>query len=540
MTPPRTSERLWLTLSAAALCLLAGGCTVALEREHRQCATSSDCQRLAPNSVCTSDGLCESLSISAASTACTDDRDCAGTWSVCYRASCHQLDNAPCVGIEGPQSADDGQRLPFAMLVSDAELEQINAGAPTIGVARSVLEAFAAARKEFPTTPELVGVACPANDPAALSRLADVGVRLVIGSVQGDALLEAAAALQQRAVLFAATANEPSLLAAVDTLPSDVVSCKPNSGDSRLAQLAATDFLRGQLSEAGLLAPHSSVVLARSSDEARLGYALEASGLEQVEYDASLDGQGLVRALAKQHHAVGLLVAASGLEDWSHNLKAVEAARQVARQAPPYYLLQDKQAGALDTVAIAAEHLSRRTVWLDAARSDTVSMNQKSFAQDYVATTGDGTEPSLDYVHDCLYAALYAAVAAEFRFGVSARELSAKTVLLGLEALVGGEEQLNVGADGIGRALELLSSGRGLEASLDLTGGSGNLDFEPSLAALQVIPSTTGAYIRPSASDLELYCVDDKLGQYCATHLRFPTTGVPAEGVSQCDCFPLR
>jgi hypothetical protein len=541
MTPPRTSERLWLPLSVAALGALVSGCTVALERAHRQCDTSADCQHLAPNAVCTSDGLCESLSASAAAAGCADDRDCAGAWSICYRSSCHQLDQAPCVGIDGRASSDSSERLPFALLVPDEEMERVvDASAPTLGVARTVLEAFAVAREESPMLPELVGVACPETNPAALQLLADAGVRLVIGSVQGDALLAASDALQQQAVLFAATADEPNLLETAEPLASDVVSCKPNSRDSRLAQLAAVAFVRGQLNEAGRLAPDSPTVLARSQDEGRLGYALEASELEQVGYDASMDGQGLVRALAKQERAAGLLVAASGLEDWSYNLKAVEGARQVARLKPPYYLLRDKQAGALDTVAIGAEGLSQRTAWLDAARSDTVLANQQSFARDYAATTGVGAEPNLAYLHDCLYVAVYAALAAELRFGVSVRELSAKAVLLGLDALVGGKEELNAGAGGIGRALELLRSSQGLQASLDLTGGSGDLDFEPSLDALEVIPSKTGTYVRPSAGDLELYCVDKRLSQFCGTNLRFPTTGEPALGVSQCDCFPLQ
>jgi hypothetical protein len=541
----RTVDHHWLPYAVAALGALLGSCTVALQRDHEQCRTSADCRHLARAAVCTSDGLCESLAVEGGSVDCLSDRDCAGPWSICFLNACHQLDQAPCMGIGVPDASDASERLPFAVLVPDVEMKPaakqvVNLDGPTVGVAQTVLQAFAAARKASASVPEVIGVACPAADAAALQRLTDAGVRLVIGPLQGDAVLAASDALQRQAVLFAASADAPTLLDWSEPLASDIVSCKPNSADSRSAQLTAVTFVQAQLGEAGLLAPDSPTVLARRRDEERLGYALESPDVEQVTYEDSLNGQGLVRALSTQRHAAGLIVAPSGLVDWSRNIKAVDADRQVAGLEPPYYLLRDKQGSTLDLVATGTERRAQRTAGLDFALSDAARANQQGFVESFTAITGNASRPGLAYVHDCLYVALYAALAAELRFGLSARELSAQAVLLALEALVGGEERVNVAAEDIPRALELLQSGHGLSRALDLTGGSGELDFEPSLAALGVIPSKFGTYVRPSAGASELYCFNVAVGNFCDTSLRFPTTGEPPQGVSRCDCFPLR
>lgn len=529
----------------AALAALLGGCTVALQREHEQCRTSQDCRHLSELAVCTSDGLCESLASESASSGCSNDLDCPGRWSVCYSKACRQLDQTPCVGIGAPDTVKSAERLPFAVLVPDKELSAAakrldKSNAPTVGVAETVLEAFTTARKESASVPQVVGVACPETDPAALQLLKDAGVRLVIGPMQGDAVLAVSEALSQQAVLFAASADAPLLLNSRARPASHIVSCKPNSGDTRLAQVAAMTFVQGQLSEAGLLAAGRSAVVARSHDEARFGYVLNNPVIPEVEYDASLQGEGLASALATKQPTAGLIAAASGLEDWSHNLKEVEAARQIADLEPAYYLLRDKQASTLDLLATAPKGLAQRSAGLAFALSEAASANRETFDEAYAATTGNQPRVGLEYLHDCLYVAIYAAFAAQQRFGMVPRELSAEAVLLGLDALVGGEQQVNVSGPEITRALELLQSGHGLSAALDLVGGSGDLDFEASLLALQVIPAELGTFIRPAAGDLELYCLDPKDSQVCDSTLRFPTTGEPAQGASQCDCFPRR
>ena len=161
------------------------------------------------------------------------------------------------------------------------------------------------------------------------------------------------------------------------------------------------------------------------------------------------------------------------------------------------------------------------------------------FAIAYAARNDSAAVAGLDYVHDCFYLALYAALAARSRFAQNVDDLSAKSIMIGLRALVGGETTIAIGAGDVGVALAAIEDTRGADATISLTGGSGELDFGELPSSEKVVPSREGFYLSPSPRDAELYCVDAAHKSFCDTGVVLPNGAGPARGINRCPCLPF-
>ncbi len=211
--------------------------------------------------------------------------------------------------------------------------------------------------------------------------------------------------------------------------------------------------------------------------------------------------------------------------------------------------MSDKQATVLDPVAHdlgPAPRQYERVLGLDYPLNQAV---HQQFVSDFrsigLPAGGDGmagadstVSPGLDRVHDCTYLAAYAAIAAQIRFSLSPRELSAAAVLVGLRALSGGGVPLSVGSTDISAVYENLAATRGADASVNLSGGYGALDLLGLSSVDQLIQSATGIYVRPRAHSLELYCIDAPKTQFCDTGRSFSLSdGSQFIEEGGCPCF---
>jgi hypothetical protein len=540
---------------ATASCLVVTGCTLALQREGDQCETSDDCQRLARGAVCTSEGICEALQDTAEVSydePCASDDECKGAWSICRDYVCRKLDAHGCIGLGTIDAADPRERLPIGLLVPAEEL--VGAAAQRMrGAALTAIDAF----NQTPGSgPQLVGVACDDGDEVALAALLDAGVQILIGPSRAHAIAPIAAIAQRRAVLFAPFADAPALLELGTPLESHVVSCTPNGAGTLVAQGAAISFFREHLRAAGLAADQARMVEAISHEEHELGYGFADGGgvdIERVSYDASLQGRGFVSALSEHPQEPSILVAPSGEVDWSFNMTALDSERLATGAPLPFYLLRGKQANTLDVIRDSATspHRSERAVGLDFTLSEPSQEVHRRFVRAFHGSTGSAAAPGLAAVHDCVYLAVYAALAAELRFSLRRQELSADSLIMGLRALVKpdagdqdsedhGSVDVAVGREEIPQALAALRSARGRDGAIDLRGGTGDLDFLALPSTTQVIQSRAGLYLSPSPASLELYCVDAARNEFCDTGIVFSQVASTSPESSRCDCFPLQ
>jgi hypothetical protein len=519
-------------------------CTLLLQRERDQCHSSEDCQALATGAVCTSEGICVTTDASLPSPSCTTSSDCA-PGSVCGAPGCQRLDELGCTSL-GP-AADPNGALLLGVLTTDPT--DPGQGDGWLAAFRTSIGELEAAVGNDPDFPKLAVFACDENDSAAIARLTEARVSIVLGPTHTASLQPALTALAGGAVVFAPSAEAPVIEDWQQAgLSSSLVSCKPNRADSETAWLSGRAFVKQQLVAHGLAPADGATVVAISDDEANLGYDAESSGAEpddgsltSVEYDSTGRGSGLEEALAEAMLAPTLLVAPSAEEEWNVNIGAVDGASAPTGHALPYYLLSDEQAAVLTLLTQNDKTKPpefMRVSGLAYHLSDANSAANAEFAADFLADTGGAPNPGLEYMHDCTFTAIYAALAGMLRYSLAPAEVTPAAVLVGLRALSGGDTSLAVGGSQASNVLATLGSARGKDASLSLVGASGDLGMAlPTVD--EIIQDPVGVYARPAAADEELYCIDASQHLFCRTGLIFSNSGSPPDTSTQtCSCFP--
>lgn len=423
-------------------------------------------------------------------------------------------------------------RLPLGVLVPNSGLAQ-GALAAT-GVA---IDAINAARPNW--YPELVAVACPEQDGAAIVHLMDAGVRIFIGPLSATEVDAVRGAVAERGVLFSPLADAPSLTRPTGGASATVVSCKASRGTSSTPLLAAARYFLGNLKETGRVDDDASAVIALSEQETDLGYTEVFNASEVAVVPASVleygaDGADLNAALDRAGFSAGLLIAPSGEAAWGRHSGKLDELREAREQPLPFYLLRDKQAEAMDLIPRNRSR-SERVLGLQEVRTARHRSIEEEFARSFVAATGSAAAPELAYIYDCVHVAAYAAAAGLQRFGQPVHSFTISALLGGLAALQGGEA-LAVGALEASTAFLLLGEARGYDDAIDLVGATGDLDLQlPPVSEL--IREPNGNYLSPIAADEEFYCANPDEGGFCDTGVIVRKSGGAPSGDSQCPCF---
>jgi hypothetical protein len=531
----RRKGRCWRPLSngfAGAITWWALGCSLALDREHDQCRTSSDCQHLAPGAVCTTRGICERVTgfdSPGSAPFCLRDADC-GDLSLCRDATCHVLERSGCTVVADPAPDELAERLPIAVLLPASENESRRIS----NAVRTVVDGWNEVRNLDPELPEVLALVCQANDAPALQSAIDAGVTLVVAATRVDELQTVLDTVDGRAAVFTPFAEAPALRDLVPEAATSVVSCKPNRASSITSLISAISQVRWALDHIWSLDPAGfdpdrPTVVALSKHEDRYGYtelvrdaAADDPSIVPVVYDSELEGEGLVAALTRLSLQPALLVGISGEVDWSSNLSAVENSELGGAEPPPFYLLTDRQADVLSvatfgrrptdldapvTAQPTGRLLHERIVFVDYQLEQRNEDVRQRFADELRAATDNASNADLDLVHDCLYLAGYAALAAQQRYSIPANQLRPGSVLVGLRALVGGQS-LPIGPDRLPEGRDILARTRSDDGSLDLIGASGNLNPTNLPHTAKAASSLRGFYVAPSATALQFYCID--------------------------------
>ncbi len=524
------------------------GCSALLEREHDQCSTSEDCQHFGMGSVCTTNGTCRRATApigappDSSLPVCKRDADC-GDSSVCRDAVCRDLERSGCVMLSASGFDSRAERLPLLLLLPDT-LRDANRFRSVVGTAA---RAWSAARQVETELPELSIVACPASDPRSLDLLDRAGIRLVLAAVKTAQLESVLEAVDGRALVFAPFADAPGLRDLIESRrTTSVVSCKPNRADGVAGISSAIAAVSSAFEQEGRIAPGARAIVALNENEVRYGYdaILEGTTFDSVPYSADSIGP----ALTSETDTPGLIVGISGEVDWSLNITAIESSNLGNADPPPAYLLMDRQASvrelvvqnefASNSVFTAADNptpLKDRLVIWDHAVADRNREIHDRFAA--LLPPGEALGPDLDYVHDCLYVALYASLAARMRFAFSWSGLSVEAVLVGLNALVGGEP-LPIGSTHLIEGRARLEAALGYDYALDLFGASGDLDFVGVPTIEEAVLSPASRLVAPSRGAEEFYCVDVKQ-DHCPTGVTVSEPGI-LTGESECPCFTVK
>lgn len=521
----------FVTLAALLVC----GCTLALQRDHNQCATSDDCQALAAGAVCTDRGICESLSIPAV---CRRNADCDPS-SLCRDGVCKSLLVEDCTALGRATNSAHEERLPVGILVPRAELASV----PAIGVRGAASIAIDEMNDELSSEPgelRIVAVACPDDGPSAIGKLAGLGVRVLVGPMRSSDLLPSSAQVAGRAVFFSPLANAPVFKT---DLSSSVVSCAPNASDAYASLMSALQSVRRRLIDTGRIAADSTAAMALSTNEANLGFSNTFKTdvlrpIETVQYNAS-DAKGLPRALDLQQLRPRLIASGSAEDDWTRNIDAVDNA---SNQTRPYYFLNGKQPNVLALATDAGGPMPRlydRVFGLDRHLGPASADAAVAFEAAFGAATNNAVSLGLAAVYDCTYLAIYAALAARLRFDLLTDELSPDAIVVGLKAVTDTTGRPTpVGSASLLAGIETLQATRGADASLRLIGASGSLDFSlPS--AEELLRDRTSKYQSPQPDTQEIYCVDPSAKAFCDTGVLFGADGRMATTPRRdCACSP--
>jgi hypothetical protein len=544
---PLVSAPWLLRALAQGLCgVLSLGCSALLNREHDQCRTSDDCQHFGAGTLCTTNGTCRQATTRGAPPTpglCEIDADC-GSKGICRDSTCAVLERPGCSTLVADTFDPSAERLPILVLLPNSALttKQIRSAM------QMAVNEWSQARSTEPSLPEPLVVECNAGDLDALDVTHEAGIRLVIAATRAVELEPIIQAAGDSAVVFAPFAEAPGLPNLDVPLGTAVVSCKPNRAASVEALLAAVSSLRAVLDSAGRLSPDRETVIAFSSDEVRYGYdvlfesrEMERRAIEVVTYEATHSGDGLVSSLERASIAPGLIVAVSGEADWSPNLAAAERAFG-GLEPPPFYLLTERQDGVRDLAihdqpgellvqqGLANPLRQRLLLWDYRLGRESIDVHEQFAVK--LGLAPKVLSPYLDNVHDCFYVAAYAALAAQLYFALSLKQLSPQSVLVGLNALQHGW-RLPIGAGELGKGLEALAASRGRSETLDLVGGSGDLDFVE-------LPTPGSAYFSaPQPASGEFYCADADEKNYCSTGVTVSPSG-ELSGVNACRCFTLQ
>lgn len=518
-----------LAVAAAGLVLL--GCSAILEREHDQCRTSQDCQHLAAGAVCTSSGVCEEVSLPGSTgrtgvRVCERDTDCDGS-DLCLGDACRDLAALGCEVLSSPGTDD---RMPFAFFLPDPpeEARRIRAAFEVI------VQDWNDAREVESQPPPILGVACSARDPLQRGAVAAAGFPVVVAATRTAELMLVLESLQGRSLVFAPFAEAPGLPSLVQGEESSVVACRPSRAGDAAATLSAVSHLRS--TRASRSGPE---IVALSDNEVRFGYETPSLDLSEsvMTYDPASAGADLVRMLDEASIHPSLLVAVSTEEDWSSIIGAVETGSNFAGQPPPFYFLTGRRGDLLAALHQGGRQGPRyeRAAMLDYHREARNREIHERFARSFTNATTYAATPDLDYVQDCFYVAAYAAVAAQIRLSFLPQRLGWRGVLTSLNALVGGEP-IAVGPEHVAEAYSELLANVGSARSMDLVGGSGDLEFV-ELPSPEEAVSPLGLYVAPKPAAEELLCVD--ADGYCETGLTISHDGELA-GVNQCSCLAIQ
>lgn len=555
---------MWKRLSPGLYLALAG-CTLLLRRDVEQCESHADCQALGPGYVCASDRVCvpvtsDELPAAAADVACSSDADCAGSYalSLCRAGSCQPLNAEAegCISRDwGTTAPPDGTRaLPIGLLASRTTLTRANPERGPLGAAITAIRELNRARAagNGGALPALVAVACDEAEPASIAYLSQtLGVRLIIGPLDSENVVPVASQLGGEALLIAPFADGADLPTA-DLATSSIVSCKANRAGVRPYFTSAIREVRALLAAAAALPGESMVpVLAVGNDVATTAFAagfsasdLDAAGLRAIPYIQQPGGRGLVSALGALEPLPNLVIAASAADRWADNIAAFDGASYRASQRYPYYFLADKRGVTRRQLLqdqATADGFPRqysRVLGLDAHEGPLSALTRDEFEVAFEIETQSASEPGFEYVYDCTYLSVYAAVAGALRASSAVFDVSPDTTLAALSALVAAGPAIPVGALGIDDVVEALANGGGADGSVNLIGASGDLELEPSAAPIAPGATAPKAYYAPRAPDGELYCIDANTKEYCDLGIVLPAAGGPAlREASSCSCF---
>jgi hypothetical protein len=562
-------------LLQAALLASPAACSLLMNPPTGQCQRHEDCAAFGASFACAPDAVCVELpgiTLAAADAgACESDTDCASTHglALCRQGGCRTLNN-PDVGCVssgwGTTAPSDGAAVfPIGMLVPGTELADDGSGKSISGAVGTAIGELNRVREEqrllagasasrFPSAmlPAVVGVACDEARPEALAYLVDtLQLNVIVGATRSDAIRPVLIKTADRALFVAPFADAPSLAREVDDAGAYLLSCKPNRQHLRAYLLEAVDEARNLITSLGAPGMEPiSPALAVSNDVATQRFAegfndgaLAAAGLRRVLYATEAGGLGLVSALRAIKPAANLVVAASAEDAWEDNIAAYDSATYGSLGFYPYYLLADKR-WALYNQVLRDQATAKgfppqyaRLLGLDYHRDVDSTLFYEEFSNAFFAETGSQVEPNLEYVYDCTYLAIYAAVAAGQRFPEPLHQLSAEAIASGLGALYGGGPRLPVRALNVAQVIASVLGRQGQDAAVDLVGTSGALDLERELPR-DGLSTSDGQYWAAGAADGELYCIDDVQKVFCNTGIVFPAGGgPPVRGESTCSCL---
>jgi hypothetical protein len=547
----------WLALPLA-LC----ACTLAFQRDLRQCRVDADCQALDPGFLCGEDAVCVSfvamdrVSSSPEGNECRSDAECLtrSVPALCRDGYCRAIAGASgrCVPVGAPNVTDEMDALALGLLVPRQELDDDGSKPGIRRVVGAAIDEFNASRsaEKLASLPPLLGIACDESNPDELEYLLHtLNVRLIIGPSDVDRVELALLRISDQALLIPPFADAPNLEPTASDRPGYVLSCRPNRKTVQPYFIDAVAEVGRRLATLGPPAPAAiSAGLVVSSDPATASFAdgldaarLDDAGVRVFRYTDYPLGVSLVEALALAEPPVNLVVAASAEGDWAQNMAAVDAASRERGDDLPFYLLPENR-GPTYTALLQEETpnvdpLSRslRMIVLGRARSSRGEIALDEFVERVDARASMLALAGLEYIYDCTYAAIYATIAAAARLRRSPLGLAPEAVVLGLRSLAGGPSML-VGPSDIARSLRELASQRGLDGAIDLVGISGELDF---LTPPSEDPSSAREYISAGAPDGALYCLDVHDRTLCDMGVAFPAAGGPPVQVdTACACFP--
>jgi hypothetical protein len=556
-----------LRVSCAAIAVVAlelGGCTLALKRNADQCQANAECQALGAEYVCSADRVCVKFATDERDTGvrnleCTSNADCAATsgLALCREGQCRPLTApaASCVWIGGNTSPSDGADvLAIGILVPPSELGS-NPDPLVRGAVGAAINELNRARDALSLSdlPPLVGVACDeTNDQAVSYLLSELHVPLIIGPTDASRVEGVLRQTGVQAVLLAPFADGPNLEPSELDAPAFLVGCKPNRSGVRVYLLDAIAEASAELGRLGAPGLETiSPLLAVSNDQPSYSFAqginaraLSKAGVRVVNYTAG--GTDLLSELRSELPPPNLIVASSAEDDWDTNIPAIDSATFQAHQFYPYYLLADKRAAVFtqtvlhDQITVGFPRQYQRLLGLDYHRSAQSASAYQDFSTAFQAETSGAPQPGLEYAYDCTYAAVYAMVAAQKRWLRATADITPELFVTALKALSGGGRALPVGELTIQSVVSDLAVNAGADASLDLIGAAGGLDFQGGGPGGLTGGDKSRQYFHPASPDGELYCIDlaAHAKDFCDTGIVFPASGGPPNSTeSQCACF---
>ena len=520
------------------------GCNLIAARSGLQCASDQDCAAYGPefeNTRCSERGVCEAIVVPEGGVfdgRCSSSLQCQVALkgaARCVNGTCVSLeptDGTTCRYIGQPEQ---DEAMLFGMLLP-MNGQAANEYAIAERVALQIVEAWNVAALSGAAR-RLGAVVCDEGSEGAIPKLKGLSPAFVLGPFMNAAGRKVLTS-EPELVAFAPTVDDLSI-AQVD-VRRRLVSCIPNSSLLVAPTQKAIGLLRERLEEERE-AP-AKVVVVNTNDEGDVAFAgaLE-SGLsfggtpavqsehykrETVTYNAYTDTSGQLVVVADSiARAKPDLVVLTSVVMTDPFIKALDGrwkGRNGSYPLPKILLTGSSEALSVYLKA-RGDVETQRYFAVEWRRSSSQLANWENLRSSIAAFSGISSVPrAAGFANDCLYTALYSALAGAASGGTSMTFVDQEKTNSGLAFAAGGDDNTAVRliADDIQKAVGFLGT---TPLKTKLLGTS--VDF--GLLAT-----------RTPAGDSELRCVaaaGDRKGEWISSNVSFdPTTGEP-NGTFSCN-----